>query len=166
MPDDSLIPDAARAMVGQEMESVTDTIESGAIRRYAQAMGNPSPLYLDEEYARGTRYGGVIAPPLFLGTLAAYPPGYPEPSEDGIGGRTAAEQVDLPLKRVIVGGQEWEFFEPARPGDRITVTSRLVELRETVGRQSGPMIVNVKESTYTNQRGQVVAICRHTRLLR
>ena len=166
MSEGSLIPDAARAMVGQEMESVSDTVEQGAIRRYAQAMGNTNPLYLDEEYARETPYGGIIAPPLFLGALAAYPPGYPEPSEDGIGGRTAAEQVALPLKRVIVGGQEWEFFEPVRPGDRILITSRLVELRETVGRESGPMIVNVKESTYTNQHGQVVAACRHTRLLR
>lgn len=166
MAEGSLIPETPRAMIGRELETVTDTVELGAIRRYAQAMGNPNPLYLDEGYARQTRYGGIIAPPLFLGALGAYPPGYPEPGEDGIGGRTAAEQVELPLKRVLVGGQEWEFLGVVRPGDRITITSRLVELRETVGRQPGPMIVNVKESTYTNQHGQVVAICRHTRLLR
>src|SRR5713226_4508197 len=108
--EESLIPEEARALVGQVLGVYSEVVERGAIRRYCQAMGNLNPLYLDEEYARDTRYGGVIAPPLFINSVAVYPPGTPEPGEDGVGGRIQAEQVELPLKRVVVGGQEWEFF--------------------------------------------------------
>lgn len=153
-------------MVGQVVGVYTDVVERGAIRRYCQAMDDMDPLYLDDAYASNTRYGGVIAPPLFVGGLAPHPPGTPEPGDDGFGGRIQAEQVELPLKRVVVGGQEWEFFAPVRPGDEITITSRLAELREAEGRRSGRMVFNVKESVFVNQRGETVAILRHTRVLR
>src|SRR3989338_2643949 len=33
------------------------------IRRFADAVGDRNPLYYDEEYARNSRYGSIIAPP-------------------------------------------------------------------------------------------------------
>jgi len=33
------------------------------IRRFAQAIDDPNPLYYDEEYAKKTIYKGIIAPP-------------------------------------------------------------------------------------------------------
>ena len=37
-----------------------------AIRHWADAIGDLNPLWRDEEYARKTLYGGLIAPPTWL----------------------------------------------------------------------------------------------------
>ena len=36
---------------------------SMAIRKFADGIGDPNPLWSDEEYARKTRYGSMTAPP-------------------------------------------------------------------------------------------------------
>jgi len=36
------------------------------IRHYAYGFGDDNPLWVDPEYAAGTRWGGVIAPPGYL----------------------------------------------------------------------------------------------------
>ncbi|MDP6509730.1 MAG: MaoC family dehydratase N-terminal domain-containing protein [Dehalococcoidia bacterium] len=37
-----------------------------AIRHFAFGYRDTNPLWTDEEYASGTRYGGIVAPPTFL----------------------------------------------------------------------------------------------------
>ena len=44
-------------------------VEKGAIRRFAEAIGDTNPLYLDEAYARARGYASVIAPPTFPTTF-------------------------------------------------------------------------------------------------
>ena len=36
-----------------------------AVRRFAICIGDDNPLFVDPDYAKGTRWGGVIAPPAF-----------------------------------------------------------------------------------------------------
>ena len=43
-----------------------------AIRQFCDAIGDFNPLYRNREYVRNTRYGGLIAPPQFLGAVAPY----------------------------------------------------------------------------------------------
>jgi acyl dehydratase len=38
----------------------------GAIRRFADGVGDANPLWSDGDYARGTRYGCIVAPPSFV----------------------------------------------------------------------------------------------------
>ncbi|QIN80855.1 MaoC family dehydratase [Rubrobacter marinus] len=56
-------------MVGASSEPVANLIERGAVRKFAEAIGDPNPLYVDEGAARASRYGGLIAPPTFPRTL-------------------------------------------------------------------------------------------------
>ncbi|GBD11021.1 hypothetical protein HRbin23_00671 [bacterium HR23] len=137
--------EALRKAVGTQSEPVTYEVEGGHIRRFAEAIGDPNPLYNDEALARRSRYGGLIAPPTFL---RAFPPkSLPIP--------------DPPFTRRLDGGSDWEYFEPVRPGDRITVVQRLADVRLREGRL-GPMLFTTREITYTNQFGQVVATQRAT----
>ena len=48
-----------------------------------------------------------------------------------------------------------------RPGDRITVTTKLADLFERPGRL-GNMLFSVRETKYVNQFGQTVALQRTT----
>jgi len=61
-----------------------------------------------------------------------------------------------PYMGSLEGGSRWRYFEPVRPGDRITVTSRIAEIYERRGRL-GNMLFVVREIGYTNQFGKNVA---------
>jgi hypothetical protein len=73
------------------------------------AIGDFNPLYRNREYVRNTRYGGLIAPPQFLGAIAPY---------SGIA--KAAEDLDFHLARVDAGCSV-EWFRTIREDDRFTV---------------------------------------------
>ncbi|MBI4304305.1 MAG: MaoC family dehydratase N-terminal domain-containing protein, partial [Chloroflexi bacterium] len=45
-------------------------VERWAIDRYLEATGDANPLWRDQEYARKSRWGGVIAPPTFVETFS------------------------------------------------------------------------------------------------
>ncbi len=141
------ISDEDKKFIGIESQPATYTVERGAIRLFAQAIGDPNPLFNDEKAARKTRFGGMIAPPTYVRLLM--------PRE--------LPRMDLPNvpKRILDGGSEWEFYEPIRPGDRITVIARLADLRETEGRM-GTMVVRVTECRYINQFDELCTIQRMT----
>ncbi len=139
-----IVTDEIRKLIGTESEPRVVEVERGAIRRFAEAIGDPNPLFNDEAAARRSRYGGMIAPPTFCRSLGG-----------------GFFNVPLPLARALDGGSEWEYSEPIRPGDRITVVSKLADIREAAGRM-GTMVFIVTETRYTNQFGQLCAIQRST----
>ncbi len=53
MSEQSLIPEAARAMIGKEWQEVVGQVTERDIRRFACAIDDPNPLYSDAAYARG-----------------------------------------------------------------------------------------------------------------
>ena len=146
MTHNSVITQQMRDAVGVESEPATYEIEKGAIIRFARAIGDTNPLFNDEGAARKTRYGGLIAPPTFLRSVI------PRPSK---------AEFESPYSAGLDGGSEWEYFEPVRAGDRITVTDKLADIYERQGRL-GNMLFTVREKRYVNQFDQVVAVERTT----
>jgi len=142
MAEETLITDEVRNAIGKEIDSVVVEVEKGAIRRIAQAVGDPNPLWQDEEYAQKSRYGGIIASPTYISSIRT--------------GEGLAALPPVPLKRVLNGGNELEFFHPIRPGDTLTSRRILADMREQES-SKGKMVVMVLETTYTNQKGEVVA---------
>jgi acyl dehydratase len=55
--------------VGLSSEPVANPIEKGAVRKFAEAIADPNPLYVDEKAAKESRHGGLLAPPTFPRTL-------------------------------------------------------------------------------------------------
>src|SRR5437868_6949177 len=125
MTSESLITDEARATIGRETETVIGEVTLLDIQRYALTIGDDNPLYFDEEYARTTPYGGIIAPPNYLTAVIAWGVGVPESelTTDGLGRRGAGGLPPIKAQRVMAGGQELEFHRPVRPGDVITMRS-------------------------------------------
>jgi len=160
MTEGSAVMDELRGLIGAMTEPGINEVERGAIRRYAEAVGNPNPLYSDVEYAKKSRYGEVICPPGFFG--------WP------IKASTGAVEVMAPvfsalfkagLVRILDGGMSYEFFLPVRAGDTLTWYARFVDAREREGK-TGKMIFLSFETTYINQRGDLVAKARNTFLAR
>ena len=143
---ESVITQEMQDAIGVESDPLTHEVEKGAIIKFAQAIGDTSPIFNDEQVARGTRYGSLIAPPTFLRST---PPG------------PLTVEVDSSYTARLDGGSEWEYFEPVRPGDRITVTIKIADIFERQGRL-GNMLFIVRETKYVNQFDNVVALQRGT----
>ena len=146
MTQESVITPEMRAAVGVESEPYVNDVEKGAIIKFARAIGDTNPVYNDEEAARKSRYGGLIAPPTFFRLMRS--------------GRSKTD-VQSPYPANLDGGSEWEYYEPVRPGDRIAATTKISNMFERPGRL-GNMLFIQRETKYVNQFGTTVAIQRTT----
>ncbi len=150
----SVITDEMRAAVGVEGSPVTLEVEKTNCRMYARSVGHTDPIFYDEDAAKARGYRSIVAPPGFLGTPAFRP---------GMGGGTPGEMggrgFSVPYKRVLNGGTDYEYFpdeDAVCAGDTITARSKIAGFEEAEG-SLGPMLITRRETTYTNQRGKVVA---------
>jgi len=154
-----MIPEEMKQCIGLVDPPSVYEVEKGAIRRYANAVGDDNPLYKDEEYAAKTKYGGIIAPPGFFG----WPVG--TASMGGAIGKAITAAMNAGYYRILDAGKSYEFFIPVRPGDILVGSPQIADIAEKEGK-SGPMYVISFKTSFTNQNGDVVAnafqsfICR------
>lgn len=129
----------ARRLIGVDYRWAQSTIEitRDAIADFCNYMGSSNPLFLDERYARKTRWAGIIAPPAMVGQAIIAP---------GLRGI-----------QWIYAGSEWEFFQPMRPGDVIAQRGKLIDAAARSGRTVPYMILQTGEVLCTNQHGELVA---------
>lgn len=155
----SLMTPEIKAMIGAEKTfSSQEEIGRATIHKFALAVGDPNPLYWDEEYARKTRYGGMIAPPTMIFELN-HNIGDEVKEEDG--GYSDKIVLPPPLTRFVRGGNEYEFFQPVRPKDKITVKRKISQIYEKEGKAGNLVFVHV-EITYTNEKTELLGINRET----
>ena len=149
-----------KKMVGRQM-TITSPEEIGrsGIRAFAQAQGDLNPLYLDEEFALGTRYGGIIAPPTLVCETLQYMVG----ELDETGG--AAGRFGLSVGMEIRAANDYEFFQPLRPDDVLTAHWKVTNVREKQGR-TGTLYFLEYDITYTNQRDEMLAVNHETLIFR
>lgn len=121
------------------------------IRRWVQAMDYPNPIHWDEEFARESKFGGIIAPQSFVVCM------------DYGHGAHPASVGKLPDSHLIFGGEEWWFYgTPIRPGDKLFQQRRFdgYDVKET--RFAGPTVFARGDTVHRNQLGVLVAKERST----
>jgi len=150
MSDKTTLTEEMKAKIGTVLPPIVMEVERGAVKRFAQAVGDLNPLYLDEEYARKTRYGGIVSPPGFFGW----------PAGEEIGAETILSVLGRPFENVLNAGNESEFYRPVRPGDVLVSSTKLADIYEKKG-GAGNLLFVVLETTYKNQADQVVAAMRY-----
>ena len=123
-----------------------------AIYHLALAIGDLSPLYLDEESAKRTRWGTLIAPPIIVQTMdtlrAVGHSGLPE---------------GLPGVHSIWTGSLYEWKRPPQLGDRIRADAYLKEIKEkesTFG--GGRALYQTYEAVYYDQNGANIGLRNDT----
>ena len=144
--------------IGREVSyTAPEEVGRAAIRCFALALNDQNPLYRDEDFAQRTRFGGIIAPPTLVCETNQYMTGTPD--SEGYAGH--AWRLPIPASRMMRVGNDYEFFAPLRPVDRITATWRLVDITERSTRL-GSMLFVESEVRYTNQHGQMLALNHET----
>jgi acyl dehydratase len=92
-----------KASVGKRSLSVKNTVERGAVKKFAEAIGDPHPIFVDAEVGRKSRYRVNIAPPTFPTTF-----------DYGV-----IEGLNLSNKGLIHGSQTYKYKRPLRVGEEI-----------------------------------------------
>jgi|LNFM01.1.fsa_nt_gb hypothetical protein len=183
---ESVLTDAVKAVIGATGEKFEASfawgIEREGLRIFTQAIMDPDPRYWDDEFAKSTKFGAVITPPIYctyIGRRAR--PGSDDPvtrafaenpNSDGIGGvRTPETRGGLPdvpthLLRILNGGNEIELLQYPKLGDKIYQQSKYADIKERVGKDGTRFLVVTTEITYTNQDGAVLCILRASQLRR
>lgn len=169
--------DEVRKMIGLEtpLQRCCDVVETGAVRRFAQAVMDVDPIYMDAGYCAETRYATPVAPPLFPLAMLRLPFGAPDslharasdPDFDGAVGSATYGLPALPVENspIVNGGVDVEFFRYARHGEAISVVARYHDIyeRET---SSGWMIFVVYECEYLDQENKPILKLRRTQIRR
>ena len=145
-------------LLGREFAfQASEEVGIAVIRRFAAAIGDRNPSYWDEEYARESLYGGIIAPPTLVFELTFDIGG--EMEESGL-----YKGFDIwfsPVGDIQRLGNEYEVFQPLRPDDIVTLRRKVVDVSQKEGKK-GTWIFITSEIVYTNQRGELLGIDRET----
>jgi acyl dehydratase len=151
-----MISEAIKQLIGTSGAMKYYEVEKGAVRRFAEAVDDNNPLYMDEEYARKSKYGSIIAPPGFFGWPLKQTRGSPLAVDIPPELEAAFEKAGYPLSLVLDGGMEYEFFLPVRAGDILSAVTTVRNLRERTG-ERGSIIVSFLDTVYQNRAGETVA---------
>lgn len=141
---------ANKELIGKETETVTAEVLAEETIPFARALGDLNPIYVDEEAARRSPYGGLLAPPTFPVTLAA---GNMDPD--------LFFELGLNFASIVHGEQEFEYVRPLRVGEKVTIKGRVADIREKQGK-SGPLDVVVLETSGFDDRGERIYTARMT----
>lgn len=132
--------------VGLETSASVTEIDRSMIRRFAAAIGAASQLYFDDDFARTTQFGGMIAPPAFVSTFVV--------------GHIPEIFATVPaLGRTLHTDDTARTWRPIRPGDRITSFARYAGAMRKDGRQ-GPMLFQSADLILDDALQQPVAQVR------
>jgi acyl dehydratase len=139
-----------RSILGKEFVLGTFQVTEDMMMAFAQAVGETSPQYVDPRAAQKTASGGLVAPPIFYDVFRADQ--FPDP-------KVKFGKVSFNA------GQRCEFHAPIRPGDTITMKTRITDVYEKTGR-TGKMVFIVRETSYENQKGERVAVVEQSQVRR
>jgi acyl dehydratase len=126
------------------------SVERGHVLRFAEATGDPSPIYRDAVAAREAGYPAIPAPPTFAAALRA-----PDPREG----------LDIDFTRLLHGEQTLTFQRPLYVGDEIRVQAAIVEAYAKEGK-AGVMDFMVVETTGRDADGTLVFTSRSLTVIR
>lgn len=123
--------------VGARYSTYGRTITEGDLSLFCALIGYHVPLFIDEEYAKKTPYGGRIVPSAMTMAIST--------------GMTEGLYRDSIV--ALLGVERGRFLKPVRPGDTVTTEVEVLSRRESSNPGQG---IVVFRDHLLNQRGEVV----------
>ena len=136
--------------VGQVFEhALRRTVTEADNTLFSVMTMNPQPLHLDAEFAASTEFGQRLVNSLFtLGLMIGLSVG------DTTLGTTVAN----------LGMTDVKFPKPVFHGDTLRAVTKVLSLRDSKSRPDAGLVEF--EHSALNQRGEIVAICKRTALMK
>lgn len=128
-----------KELIGKRSAPVKNVIERGAVKKFAEAIHDAAPIYIDEEAGKASRYGRNIAPPTFPITLAY----------------GTIEELVLPTKGLIHGEQKFHYKRPLLVGEEVYCVTEIKNYYERTG-SFGKMGFLVIERQGTDAQGELL----------
>ena len=162
--DQAELPTEVTEMIGVEMyrQSATFDVERGYTFNTCAATENANPLYWDDAVAAELTDGPIALPT----TLSLWMrPHYWEPGAEG---EQVALQVHFDMKRIfglpeaVMTDNTITFYEPVRPGDRISNAQVLKSVSGPKTTKLGSGRFWVIDVEFRNQRNDLVGIETYT----
>ena len=146
-------------------------VEATHILMFARSIGDENVVYTDEDAAKDTEAGGIIAPPTFVQSSAQFDPSYvlrPKVGQAWFGSGKNATGVVRAAGGGAGGGnggglhaeQHYEYHRPLRAGDVLTATTLPGKTWEKEGRRSGKLVFSESVTEYRDQKGELVVTAR------
>jgi 3-hydroxybutyryl-CoA dehydratase len=111
-----MINERSSFTIGEEA-SLTKLVSDEDIKAFARISGDQNPVHMNEEYAKGTMFGGRIAHGMLVASLIS-----------------AVLGTRLPGPGAIYLTQQVRFLAPVRPGDEVTARARVIAWAPEKGR--------------------------------
>jgi acyl dehydratase len=140
-----------RVLIGTSAPPFAVDVEKGAIRRFAEAIGETAEIYFDDMFAQSLGYPGIVAPPTFPTTFR--PPEKP------------AWARGLDEGRVLAGEQGFRYWRPILAGERLHCELRFSDLQEKRG-SNGTMELIIQDLRVTSPAGDMVCVNRRVVIYR
>jgi len=125
-----------------EREPWNTSVTADAIRHYAYGISDDNPLWINREYAEQSSFGKLSAPPTFVASVL-YPALHGMP-------------MMVPLSSLIID-VSCRWFLPILEGDELRGSAKQLNVFESRNRQGRRLVNILAETTYKNQRDEVVA---------
>ena len=128
-----------KELIGKRSIPAKNIVERGAVKKFVEAIGDPAPIYVNEEAGKASRYGRNIAPPTFPITL-----------EYGM-----VDELVLPTKGLIHGEQKFHYKRPLFVGEEVYGVTAIKNYYERTG-SFGKMGFLVIERQGTDAQGELI----------
>ena len=143
-------------------------IERGHVMMFARAIGDPNPIYYDEEYAKTTSAGALLAPPTFVIADIQFDPDSSLRPKIGSPWRGSGKNPTTPQEGSEIAGdgtglhaeEHFEFLRPVRVGEVLTKSTIPGRSWEREGRRGGKLSFNESIHEYRDENGELVVIAR------
>ena len=138
------------------MTPESEPYDQWSITRYLASVGDDNPLFWDQSYAAGTRWGGIIAPPRLLKHGTDETPGSVTKPLDDKHITFMGEDV-LQGVFAMIAGTRIVIERQVRIGDQLHSQSAPHDVFERKSRMAGRSLELVNKTDYYNQTEELVA---------
>ena len=124
-------------LIGKHSTKIKNSVERGAVKKFAEAIGDLHSIYIDEEVGKNSKYHSNIAPPTF-----------PQVFDYGV-----IEGLKLPAKGLIHGEQIFHYERPLLVGEEVlcySVLKNYLEKKSSKGTMGILVIENYGEDVESN----------------
>ena len=127
--------------IGREYKPTTYVVGQEKIKEYALAIGDLNPLYTEPDFAKKSKYGSIIAHPLFVVVFA----------RGMIEILFSDNELKLDLNKLLHGEQEFNFHKTVKAGDIISTTGKI----QNIYQKNNNDFVEFETKSY-NQNNELV----------